>query len=97
MKIKSKPIIFTDNERDILNWSESQSKPFGTYVKDLIRDDIKRNRQYPKEELKGIIKEILQEMNLDTKNIKSDSENKINSKLGAKGKKAYKNFLNSSD
>ncbi|RXI50217.1 hypothetical protein DP124_12160 [Clostridium tetani] len=93
---KSKPIPFTENEFDLLQWAENQGKPFATYVKDLIRQDMKKHSTYKKEDLKDLIKEILDEMNIkNNTNIRSNTIDNIKKEpaLGTKGKKAYKNIL----
>ncbi|MPQ43753.1 hypothetical protein [Clostridium tarantellae] len=90
-KIKSKPVPFTDNEVDLLEWAEGQDKPFATYVKDLIRADFKKHQQYKKEEIKDIIKEVLQELGNDI-TINKVVE-KTSNKISEKSKKAYRNNL----
>ncbi|HID0795971.1 TPA: hypothetical protein ACXDAB_003408 [Clostridium botulinum] len=90
MARKSKPIPFTENENHLLEWAENRDKPFATYVKDLIREDMKKNNKFEKEELKAAIKEILKDMDINT--IKKE-EPKTNSKLSNKSKAAYKSLL----
>ncbi|RXI70479.1 hypothetical protein [Clostridium tetani] len=91
-KRKTKPVPFTGQESDLLEWAENQGKPFATYVKDLIRQDKnKKTDKYDKVELKEILKEILKEM--DLKENKLEVTNNKENTLGTKSKKAYKNIL----
>lgn len=90
-KFKSKPVPFTDNEVKLLEWAEDQDKPFATYVKDLIRADMKKHKQYNKEEIKDIIKEVLQELRTDITITKDEKE--VIDKVSEKSKRAYRNNL----
>jgi len=88
MRIKSKPVPFSDSEEDILKYAESRKKPFATYVKDLIRKDMENKQEYSKDELKNILQGILSDMNL-----KPEETEKTEKALGKKGSTAYKNIL----
>jgi len=88
MRIKSKPVPFTDSEEDILRYAESRKKPFATYVKDLIRKDMENKKEYSKEDLKDVLKSILSDMNL-----KPEEKEETEKALSKKSKLAYKNIL----
>lgn len=88
MRIKSKPVPFSDSEEDILKYAESRKKPFATYVKDLIRKDMENKQEYSKDELKNILQGILSDMNL-----KPEEKEKTEKILGKKSSTAYKNIL----
>lgn len=38
--------FFIATDKDILDYLDNMSEPFGTYVKRLIRDDIKKSEQF---------------------------------------------------
>jgi hypothetical protein len=92
MRIKNKPIPFNEGEEKLLEWAEKQDKPFASYIKDLIREDMKKSKQLSEEELENIIKKVITKMNIDVKTVEDKKED-IN--LGEKGKIAYRNIMNS--
>lgn len=91
-KRKSKPVPFTENEMYLLDFAESQDKPFATYVKDLIRKDkeVKESAGIGnmKELMKESLKELMQEMNIQPQ--KQTLETKGASE---KVKKSYKTLM----
>lgn len=93
MERKSKPIPFNKNEEDLLNWAENRGKPFATYVKDLIREDMKKHDAYKKEDLKDLIKEVLSEMDIKNLYKSKQEDTDKTTKLSSKSINAYKNLL----
>lgn len=87
-KRKSYPIPFNEKEQYLLEWAKSRDKPFATYIKDLIREDMKICTAYDKNELKTIVKELMKELNIEVKppEVKKSG-------LSNKSKSAYKNLL----
>ncbi|WP_144445134.1 hypothetical protein [Clostridium haemolyticum] len=89
-KRKSKPVPFSDNEKQLLEWAENQDKPFATYIKDLIRKDMKESEFLSnKNMIKDVVKEVLGEMNFNAP-IKVEK-----TETTKKKKKAIKGVLNS--
>lgn len=87
-RLTSKPVPFSDNEQDLLDWINSLGKPFATYVKDLIRKDM--NNQSNRDELKSIFKEVLKEINITSLTPSIPETSSVNSKK----KNAIKGILN---
>lgn len=89
MRIKNKLVPFSQNEIDLLNWSENRGKPFAAYIKDLIRADMKKEDAYSENNLKKIIQNVIDNMDIDVKS-KDKPQKSI---LSDKSKAAYKNLL----
>lgn len=84
-----KQVIFNDKEQPLLDWVESKDKSFSSYMKDLIRDDIKKHSLNDIGNLESIVKDIISKMNVEVKTV----ETKKQHGLGTKSKAAYKNIL----
>lgn len=76
-----KQVIFNDDksiDEEMLEFVND--KTFSTYVKELILKDIQQNKNSNgtnREELKGILKELIQEMDLNTTGTQSEDETVI--------------------
>lgn len=97
-KRKSKPVPFTENEMYLLEYAESQDKPFATYVKDLIRKDKESKESAGignmKELMKESLKELMEEMKFDVPRKTSiTQEDGATKNASEKQKKSYKNLM----
>ena len=88
-----RPIPFGKNDSDIVEFLDKNVSKFATYVKSLIRADMKKrqaekNQSFDKDQLKEIMIEILSEINSPT-NTKAGDEISATS---SKAKKAIRGF-----
>lgn len=82
-------VSFSKNDKDIEDFLEQKGKGFSNYVKALIRDDMrsdKNDSNLDKSELKEVIKEVLKEINVKAAPVEDEK------KPSSKTKKAISDF-----